>query len=459
MSNSDPAPENVTDWQNALLKMMAGIEASQKQQAARLEALEQEIIAGRGGPKRSTKRHSPRNSSSDEEDANWPNPPTEREEEQTYVHTDFRPARTFAATTPNMDSVRTDNAPTTQMISEANKRMYNGKKFDLKVEDADEWTDYFRGYLGSNIGDLHAQLQNGVAIRMLGQALVGVTEQFWFAEARQVKNNWHEILDDFEESFTPDHIRQRNCSIEGVRACKQEEHESTRIFLIRFERAVARYRRATVKKRINIEERNVVEALYANVRSDEVAKSVKKTTSIVKALAAAKARANEESQWEFLRENDPEPMTKPDRSKVSQNERPARATSAEKLSIRKGPSKESEPDIAALIKSVGEMKIMISKQGSYGGNPRAPGAPRTRPRPNIEDVECFNCHKKGHYSNDCKAEPEKRTMLATVEAYNRVEYPAAGSFVGNADLTHEDWDEYREEQERREEDFRMGWWN
>ena len=32
---------------------------------------------------------------------------------------------------------------------------------------------------------------------------------------------------------------------------------------------------------------------------------------------------------------------------------------------------------------------------------------------NLEDVECFNCHKKGHYSSKCpkKEEQEKKNVM------------------------------------------------
>ncbi|KAF9548376.1 hypothetical protein BGW38_009607, partial [Lunasporangiospora selenospora] len=147
-----------------------------------------------------------------------------------------------------------------QVVTEANKRTYNGKKFDPKSENVEEWVEYFRAYLSSNIWDLPHGTQNTIAMRMLGQALVGTNEQFWFSQIRQISNDCQDILDELEDNFTPDHIRQKSGTIEDVKDCRQEEDEITRVYLIRFERAVARHRRAADKKRHIVDDRQLIQA-------------------------------------------------------------------------------------------------------------------------------------------------------------------------------------------------------
>ncbi|KAF9153750.1 hypothetical protein BGX20_004845, partial [Mortierella sp. AD010] len=113
-----------------------------------------------------------------------------------------------------------------QRVVEANKKTFTGKKFDRATQSADEWVEYFRGYLQTHIWDVPEELRNKVAIRMLGQALTDADTIFWFTNANQGNPSCWKMLDDFEEDYTPTNIKQQSSSIEGIRACKQKEGEA-----------------------------------------------------------------------------------------------------------------------------------------------------------------------------------------------------------------------------------------
>ncbi|KAG0366379.1 hypothetical protein BGX24_003715 [Mortierella sp. AD032] len=345
-------------------------------------------------------------------------------------------------------------------ISEANKRHFLGKKFDSGTEEVLEWADYFRGYLNTHTWDIAPDLQNMVALRMLGEALAGSIEQFWFAEVRKTKKTCREILEELEDNFTPDHERQQAGSIEGLRECKQKDDENTKVYLLRFERALARHRRAMAKKRLLVDDIRVMQALYAGVKSPEVAKGIKKANSLVRAIAAAKTIADEESHWSYLRPEDPDTTKpKPATAPVPKTVRKTVVVAKETAIPQPPPSTETnDTAMAALMKGMEELRIMISRQQGPAPYPRAPGAPRSRAtKTNIMEIMCYNCGEKGHYSNDCPKPPTKKTLLAGIEYYNHSEEPEAESFLGSVYLTEEDYREYTNEQYLREQDFYPGW--
>ncbi|KAF9901397.1 hypothetical protein EC991_006217 [Linnemannia zychae] len=149
-------------------------------------------------------------------------------------------------------------------LTEANNRHYYGLKFDSKTVGAEyafEWADYFRGYLINNTFDIPVELRDIVGMRMLTE------------------------------------------SIKGLQRCKQKEYEDTVIYIIRFERAVARYLRARTSP---MDEMSVMQALYAGLMSKDVADAVKKSKNYSSAIAAAKAAAEEELQWVYIRSKSPD---------------------------------------------------------------------------------------------------------------------------------------------------------
>ncbi|KAG0015048.1 hypothetical protein BGZ82_001545, partial [Podila clonocystis] len=361
----------------------------------------------------------------------------------------------------------------THSVSEAYKRRFTGKKFDQKTTDALEWADYFRGYLATHTWDLAEDLRENVSMRMLGEALTGNIEQFWFSEIRETKKNWREILDDLEDSFTPDHVRQQAGSIDILRECKQKVGENTKIYLLRFEQALARHRRAMAKKRMLIDELLIRQVLYAGVASAKIAKAVMKAKNLTKALAAAKSIAEEESQWSFLRAEKSETMdttsatthaTPATMEEAIDHGVPAPEAPVETITRNMTPTAPKPPSdspadatMNALVKSMNELRIMISKQQVPTNSARPPSAPRTRTRLNKSDVVCFNCDQKGHYSNECSQPATRKTMVAQMEYGNIEAEPDAETFVGSIYLTEEDYHEYSREQRLREQDFYQGW--
>jgi len=302
-------------------------------------------------------------------------------------------------------------------VTEANKRHFAGKKFDQKTEEALEWADYFRGYLSTHTWDLAPDLQEAVAMRMLGEALAGSIEQFWFAEIRKSKKTCKEILEELEDSFTPDHLRQQAGSIDGLKECKQKEGENTKVYLLRFERALARHRRAMLKKRLSIDEVLIRQVLYAGVKSDRIAKTIKKAPNLLRALADAKTVAEEESQWSYLRSGTPEKSitasTEPEDTSTSEKPTAAEEASTPARASAPPPTKPVVADstdvtMAALVKGMNDLKIMLGKKQGLSSNPRVPSAPRTRARMDKSDIVCFNCDQKGHYSNECVIAIETR---------------------------------------------------
>ena len=113
--------------------------------------------------------------------------------------------------------------------------------------------------------------------------------------------------------------------------------------------------------------------------------------------------------------------------------------------------------MAALVKGMNDLRILMSKQQTVAVTPRTPGAPRTRARTVKSDIVCFNCDQKGHYSNECPQPPTKRTMIAQMEFNNQYDDPEAESFMGCVYLTEEDYQEFAHEQHLREQDFPQGW--
>lgn len=351
------------------------------------------------------------------------------------------------------------------LISEANKRHFTGTKFDSNKQDVLEWADYFRGYLTTHTTDLPKDLREKVALRMLGEALLGSIEQFWFAEIRQTSLSCRKILEELEDNFVPDHQRHLAGSIESLRECKQKENENTKIYLLRFERTVARHKRTMEKKRLLVDEMLIIQALYAGVTSYEIAKAIKSSRSLAKALAMAKSLADEDNQWRYLRaDRTAETETEPTRTEetmvsvkdtASESTAPPVAASAKPTAPLPTPSAH-ETTMAELMKGMEALRIMLSKQQTAVA-PRTPGAPRARPRPNKSEIVCFNCDQKGHYSNECTKPPTKKTMLAQVEYDNRYDSPEAESFVGCTYLTEEDYNEFTYEQDLRLQDFPQGW--
>jgi hypothetical protein len=183
----------------------------------------------------------------------------------------------------------------TYTIAEANKRHFTGKKFDSKIEDVLEWADYFRGYLTTHIWDLHEELRENVAIRFLGKALVGSVEQFWFSEMRKTCATSKAILGEFEDSFVPNHKQHLAGSLDSLRECKQEENENAKACLLRLERALARHRRAMEKKRLLVDEKFVMQSLYAVIKSNKITKVIHGSDTLARALSAAKGMAEEEN--------------------------------------------------------------------------------------------------------------------------------------------------------------------
>jgi hypothetical protein len=357
-------------------------------------------------------------------------------------------------------------ALTPTLISEANRRHFAGTKFDSTTQDVLEWADYFRGYLGTRTADLPKELQEGVALRMLGEALVGSIEQFWFVEIRRTSLSWKKILEELEDNFVPDHKRHLAGSIESLRECKQKENENTKIFLLRFERTVARHKRTMEKKRLLIDEVLIIQALYAGVTSNEIAQAIKGSRSLTKALATAKSLADEDNQWRYLRtdrttETDAESPKNGETTAVGKDTAPETETPPAASPTKPPPipstSNPQEATMAALVKGMNDLKILMSKQQAAAAAPRIPGAPRARTRMNKSDIVCFNCDQKGHYSNECTQSPTKKTMMAQMELNNQYDDPEAESFVGCVYLTTEDYQEFMHEQNLREQDFSQGW--
>ncbi|KAG0312762.1 hypothetical protein BG000_006114, partial [Podila horticola] len=280
-----------------------------------------------------------------------------------------------------------------QSVSEAYKRRFTGKKFDQRTTDALEWADYFRGYLATHTWDLATDLRENVSMWMLGEALAGNIEQFWFSEIRKTKRNWREILEDLEDSFTPDHERQQAGSIDVLRECKQDVGENTKIYLLRFEQALARHRRAMAKKRMLIDELLIRQVLYAGVTSAKIAKAVMKARTLTQALTAAKSIAEEESQWSFLRAEKSEvagatsaatgatPATAGEvvDPAMSTPEAPSEETTISAAPTAPKPSSNGPADATmnALVKSMNDLRIMIGKQQAPADSVRPAGAPRT----------------------------------------------------------------------------------
>jgi hypothetical protein len=352
------------------------------------------------------------------------------------------------------------------LLSEANRRHFNGTKFDSATQDVLEWADYFRGYLATRTADLPKELQENVSLRMLGEALVGSIEQFWFAEIRKTSLSWKKILEELEDNFVPDHKRHLAGSIESLRECKQKENENTKIYLLRFERTVARHKRTMEKKRLLTDEMLIIQALYAGVTSYEIAKAIKGSRSWAKALAAAKLLADEDNQWRYLRaDRTMETGTEPSRTEettTAGNDRTPEAETPPADSFAKPPptpppTNLQETTMAELVKGMNDLRILMSKQQAAAAAPRTPGAPRARIRTSKSDIVCFNCDQKGHYSNECTQPPTKKTMLAQMELDNQYDDPEAESFVGCVYLTAEDYREYTHEQYLREQDFPQGW--
>ena len=71
---------------------------------------------------------------------------------------------------------------------------------------------------------------------------------------------------------------------------------------------------------------------------------------------------------------------------------------------------EGDGELALIKKSIKKFwKKPASKEASSGNSRRN----SLKDPQNLEDVECFNCHKKGHYSIKCleKEEPEKKKAM------------------------------------------------
>ncbi|KAF9198452.1 hypothetical protein BGZ59_004622, partial [Podila verticillata] len=181
-----------------------------------------------------------------------------------------------------------------QAIAEASKRSFKGTKFDSKTDNVLEWSDQFRGYIETRTYDIPTELKESISIRWLGEALTGTPEQYWFMDAKKSCRDLESFLEDLEDNFVSDKMRREIGSIEHVRNCKQREKESTKMYLLRFERCFERYRRAMQKKRTTIDDKQVMQALYAGLRSLEIAKEVKRSSNVTKAFAAARSAADEE---------------------------------------------------------------------------------------------------------------------------------------------------------------------
>ncbi|KAF9111080.1 hypothetical protein BGW39_004477, partial [Mortierella sp. 14UC] len=132
---------------------------------------------------------------------------------------------------------------------------------------------------------------------MLGEALVGSIEQFWFAEIRKTRTTYKTILDELEDSFVADNKQHLTGSVKSLRECKQQENENIKVFLLWFERALARHKRAMDKKRLLADDMLIMQALYAGVKSYKIAKVVRGSSNLRGALSAAKKMAEEENQW------------------------------------------------------------------------------------------------------------------------------------------------------------------
>ncbi|KAF9536589.1 hypothetical protein EC957_010365 [Mortierella hygrophila] len=352
---------------------------------------------------------------------------------------------------------------TPNVISDASRRHFTGVKFDSTKQDVLEWADYFRGFLAANTVDLPTELEESVSLRMLGEALVGSIEQFWFAEVRRTSLPWKKVLEELEDSFVPDNKRHLAGTIEGLKECKQKEEEITIVFLLRFERAAARYRRAMEKKRLFTDETLIVQALYGAITSPEIAKAVRGSKSLEKAVVAAKVALKEIHQWGYWRPDEtnqkPPKTGETDAAGGNATPKPETLPAASPSNTPPAPSTSNPQDeiMAALVKSMDEMKILISKQQATAAPPRIPGTPRVRTRINRNEIVCFNCDQKGHYSNECTQPSTKKTMMARMELHNQHEYPEAETFVGCIYLTAEDYQEFVHEQGLVEQDFSQGW--
>ncbi|KAF9147321.1 hypothetical protein BGX21_006640 [Mortierella sp. AD011] len=156
-------------------------------------------------------REEPTNNGPEKQEQNWESP----------LRGDNRFARGVQEHEPSiLEGLNQSALSWNQRVVEANKKTFTRKKFDRATQCADEWVEYFRGYLQTHTWDVPEELRNNVAVRMLGQALTDADTIFWFTNANQRNLSCWKMLDEFEEDYTPTHIKQQSSSIEGIRACK-----------------------------------------------------------------------------------------------------------------------------------------------------------------------------------------------------------------------------------------------
>ncbi|KAF9536215.1 hypothetical protein EC957_012100, partial [Mortierella hygrophila] len=170
----------------------------------------------------------------------------------------------------------------------------------------------------------------------------------------------------------------------------------------------------------------------------------------------------ERPQWGYWRpgETDPKSPKTGETDAVGGNAAPKPealpAASPSKTPPASPTSNPQDEIIAALVKSMDEMKILMSKQQAATAPPRIPGAPRVRTRINRNEIVCFNCDQKRDYSNEYTQPSTKKTMMARMELHNQHEYPEAETFVGCIYLTAEDYQEFVHEQGLLVQDFPQG---